>query len=148
MKRFKSKNRLGFTLVEVMVAMALLAVIAAGFLPAFRVISQSSLMSDKITDASVLATNTMEKFYNNSQGKTYAQIRNSIINDMNFVLQNVSEPYEYTRVNGDFTVNLSITSKVPTLPDGSNAALVKIEVINGDMAKPAAAEQTIINFID
>jgi len=148
MKSLKNKSRSGFTIVEAMVAMALLAIIAAGFLPAFRVISQSSLISDKITQASVLATNTMEELCSKSQDKTYAQIRSAIVNDMGFVLQNSSEPYKYTKANGGFTVNLSISGSVPSLPEVKNSAYVKIEVLSGKTAKPAAMEQTIINFAD
>lgn len=65
------RKRRGMTLIEVIVAMAIFAIIVASLLPAFIFVARINVVSKDGVDITAIAQVEAEKFYNYSRTKTY-----------------------------------------------------------------------------
>ena len=68
MKNMKGKNNNGFTLVELMIAIAILAVIVGPFMHSFVTAARTNAKAQQIQNATLLATNIMEEVKANDVG--------------------------------------------------------------------------------
>ena len=96
-RAFQGSSR-GFTLIEVLVAIALIGIVAVGILSALSTISTTLVVADERTTAESLARRQME--YVKSQGYNPA----SVLNDYNPTYQKISgipEGYSLYSVNRD-----------------------------------------------
>jgi len=67
------RTKKGLTLVEVIVAMAIFAIIVASLLPAFIFVARINVVSKNGIDITAIAQQEAEKFYGYSRNYTYSQ---------------------------------------------------------------------------
>lgn len=68
MKQKKERNNSGFTLVELMIAIAILVIIAGPFMRSFVTAARTNAKAQQVQNATILATNIMEEVKANSMG--------------------------------------------------------------------------------
>ena len=103
-RAFQDSSR-GFTLIEVLVAIALIGIVAVGILSALSTISATLIVADERTTAESLARRQME--YVKSQGYNPA----SVLNDYKPTYQKISgipEGYSLWSVNRDNELDVAI----------------------------------------
>lgn len=71
----KKNNEKGMTLVEVVAAMTILAIIFVSFFGLLLQSKKTNTSSESITDATYLAQQQMENYYANAKGKTLTQFQ-------------------------------------------------------------------------
>ena len=93
----------GLTLVEIVVAMAVFAIIVVSFLPAFLFVAQLNVVSKAGVDTTAVAQKEAERFYSYSRSTTYtAGIKGKTV--LTFVEGSNTLTYDLTEINDVMTL--------------------------------------------
>lgn len=142
------KNQEGFSLVELLIAVALLGLIAATFLHVFIYSTNANITARKLVDEGYIAQTCMEEIYSLSQGKDMVGLKDTLVLP--------PEPYVYVGALGNvhiFTkeidqryVKIMITEEA-FLTTNNKLTKVKIEVCeDASHTKLLASVQDIIKL--
>lgn len=103
-------KRGGLTLVEVVVAIGLFAVIMVTLYPAFLLTTKIDLTSKQFTDASVLAQNEMEYVYNDFLTNNTTTVVSHLGSVKGYAC---TGSWTCTKTVGGYTYNLTVTVNTP-----------------------------------
>ncbi|WEG11458.1 prepilin-type N-terminal cleavage/methylation domain-containing protein [Pullulanibacillus sp. KACC 23026] len=114
-------SKSGFTLIEVMASIVLLALIVGPFLTMFVQSSKTNQITNKVDDATFVANSEMEFFYNQSTSSSISQISTNpgLVTGYTPTVQNCSSTGSlcYTKTNGTHYVFVQLTPKQTPLED-------------------------------
>lgn len=103
MKQMKERNNKGFTLVELLIAIAILGIIVGPFMKSFVTAAKTNAKAQQIQNATLLATNIMEEVKANSMGDLAFQFNYPKRSDGSSrfdVMNTYTSAYELTMKNG------------------------------------------------
>ncbi|MCB2355922.1 prepilin-type N-terminal cleavage/methylation domain-containing protein [Clostridium estertheticum] len=151
MNKIKQKNilikRKGMTLIEIIVSLAILAIIIVPFLNMFVQSTVTNKKSETILDATYVAQREMEYIYSISKSKTFIAGRLQLTDNDGFTQTNVSanNNYSYTKNVTGYFINIQIMRIV------GRGNLVKLLVKiydNSSMSKLESQMETILPWND
>ncbi|NNU75975.1 type IV pilus modification PilV family protein [Clostridium estertheticum] len=151
MNKIKQKNillnRKGMTLIELIVSMAILAIILVPFMNMFLQSTVTNKKSETILDATYVAQSNMENIYSISKSKTFIAGRSQLIDNDGFI-----ETGELTDNDYNYTKNVTgYFIKVQIMRIDGKGNLVKLLVKiydNSSMSKLESQMETIIPWND
>ncbi len=134
----------GFTLVEMILAIAILSIIASGMLNAFVQSELVTAKSKKMMDASYDCQTYMEEIQYASKGKTYQEVRDILKSTaFNFTEAVVSANVKYTYSKLDSGKKTMVTLDLPSSLNG----LVSIVVSQYQTVSATTAQATIESYL-
>lgn len=136
------RNRKGMTLVEVIVAMALLAVVLVTLYPAFLITNMMNNVSKEFMDASYYATEELEEIYHRGKTDDLAQIASWLGTSRGFSCSLNSGIYECTKTENGVLYDLTL-EYFDDLLDLADVNIT-VEVTTGDYAGDRADIQNYI----
>ena len=90
------KNRAGLTLIELILAIAILGIIAVAFMPLFVMSAKTNSRSEVTLDSTYLGKDVMESVYDLSKTVPYNELKNKLINEKGYTeLSSNIYSYEY-----------------------------------------------------
>lgn len=120
------RKRKGLTLVEIIVAMAVFAIVVATLLPAFIFVARLNVVSKAGIDVTAVAQQEAEKFYGYSRNYTLANT---------LTLPAVTSGYTVTTTSGvstlthDYTTTSHVTVVITLWQDTPSSGMTKIRVL-------------------
>jgi prepilin-type N-terminal cleavage/methylation domain-containing protein len=136
------RNRRGMTLVEVIVAMALFAIVMVTIFPAFIITNMMNNVSKEFMDANYYATEELEEIYHKGKSQNLAGIATWLGASRGFTCVVVSSVYECTKTaNGVvYDMTLGMHTGLNDLVDVN----ITVEVTTGDYAGDRAEIQSFV----
>lgn len=140
-------NRKGMTLIEIIVSLAILAIIIVPFMNMFVQSTVTNKKSETILDATYVAQSNMENIYSISKSKTFIAGRLQLTDNDGFIETDVStnNNYNYTKNVTGYFINIQIMRIV------GKGNLVKLLVKiydNSSMSKLESQMETILPWND
>jgi prepilin-type N-terminal cleavage/methylation domain-containing protein len=137
------KTKLGFTFVEVIIAMAIFAILVVGIFPAFLIGIKLNTVSQVSVELSSKAQATVEEIYGYSTTKTLAQTVTILTTAYSTPVVSGSTK-TFTKTTTDYTYTIAITEDSPLY--GMDKVIVNVAKINNPYNVPAAQAETILLF--
>jgi prepilin-type N-terminal cleavage/methylation domain-containing protein len=136
------RNRRGMTLVEVIVAMALFAIVMVTVFPAFIITNMMNNVSKEFMDANYYATEELEEIYHKGKSENLVGIAAWLGTSRGFSCVLVSSVYECTKTANGVAYDMTL---------GSHTGLmdlidvnITVEVTTGDYAGDRAEIQSFV----
>lgn len=100
------RRREGFTLIEVIVGIAVLAIVMTSFLAFFAASFRLNTAVDHNSEASYLAQSYMEQVYDESVGSSYAALTAKLTDPSLYGFQRIGTTEEFDRTQDDYTISI------------------------------------------
>jgi prepilin-type N-terminal cleavage/methylation domain-containing protein len=136
------RNRKGMTLVEVIVAMALFAVVMVTLFPAFLITNMMNNVSKEFMDANYYATEELEEIYNKGKTEDLAGIASWLGTSRGFSCVMNSGLYDCTKTANGVLYDLTLEYYLDLLDLAD--VNITVEVTTGDYAGDRAEIQNYI----
>lgn len=135
----------GLTLVEIIVALAVFAIVVASLLPAFIFVARLNVVSKSGVDATAVAQLEAERFYAYSRNYTFTETLalTEVTND--YTISTASGVTTLTRSDADVEVTITMTENIPAAGMVQFNVLVEL-VSNTQNALPEQVD-TILLFM-
>ncbi len=136
------RNRKGMTLVEVIVAMALLAMVLVTLFPAFLITNMMNNVSKEFMDASYYATEELEEIYHKGKTDDLAQISAWLGTSRGFSCVLISGIYQCSKTANGVLYNMTMEyyGGLLDLADVN----ITVEVTTGEYAGDRAVIQNYV----
>jgi prepilin-type N-terminal cleavage/methylation domain-containing protein len=126
------RNRKGMTLVEVIVAMALFAIVMVTLFTAFLITNVMNNVSKEFSDASYLAQNEIERIYGLSQENTVNQVITDLHSNHGYACVLVVDVDVCEKTVDDFKYQVSFKENLSVV--NITIVTIVVEAITGDYA--------------
>lgn len=141
MKKMNGKR--GMTLVEIIIAFAILAIVAIPALSLFVFTTTMNVSSEKITDYTYLAQSEIEYIYSLSQNQTFEEVGNILKNNDGYtetiVVPDLS--YRYSKINDlSYVIEMSRDSTLESF------VKLKVQVGSTSGTQSDAQMETLIRW--
>lgn len=135
----------GLTLVEIIVALAVFAIVVASLLPAFIFVARLNVVSKSGVDATAVAQLEAERFYAYSRNYTYAETLalTEVTND--YAIVTVDAVTTLTRSDAEVEVTITMTNNSPAA--GMVEFNVLVELVNNYQNALPEQVDTILLFM-
>ncbi len=135
----------GLTLVEIIVALAVFAIVVASLLPAFIFVARLNVVSKSGVDATAVAQLEAERFYAYSRNYTYAETLalTEVTND--YAIVTVDAVTTLTRSDAEVEVTITMTNNSPAA--GMVEFNVLVELMNNTQNALPEQVDTILLFM-
>jgi len=137
------KKKLGFTFVEVIIAMAIFAILVVGVFPAFLIGIKLNAVSQVSVETSSKAQSVVEEIYGYSITKTYAEA-DAILTSAYSTPVVSGATKTYTKTTTDYTIMIAITANSPQY--GMYKSIVHVTKLNNPYNVQPAQAETILLF--
>jgi prepilin-type N-terminal cleavage/methylation domain-containing protein len=135
-------SKLGFTFVEVIIAMAIFAILIVGIFPAFLIgikLNEASRISVQLSSK---AQGVIEEIYGYSTTMTFVQTDNAL--KATYTAITTTSPYHYNKSDSEYSYDVYITSNSPGV--GMYTVKVNITKINNPYNVHPSQAETILLF--
>jgi len=137
------KTKLGFTFVEVIIAIAIFAILVVGIFPAFLIGIKLNAISQVSVELSNRAQATVEEIYGYSTTNTLAQTVTILTTAYSAPVVSGSTR-TFTKTTTDYTFTIVLTENSPQT--GMNRLTVNVIKLNNPYDVPASQAETILLF--
>lgn len=137
------KTKGGFTFVEVIIAMAIFAILVVGIFPAFLIGIKLNTVSQIAVETSTQAQGVIEEIYGYSLTNTYAETE-TLLTAAYSTPTVVGSTKTYSKTTADYTITIAITSNSPEY--GMYKVIVNVTKLDNPYGAQPAQAETILLF--
>lgn len=137
------KTKGGFTFVEVIIAMAIFAILIVGVFPAFLIGVKLNVASQVSVELSNQAQGVVEEIYGYSTTNTYAQTE-ALLTAAYSAPTVSGSTKTYTKTTANYTYSIAITANSPQY--GMYKVIVLVTKVNNPYGVPPSQAETILLF--
>lgn len=138
------RNRKGMTLVEVIVAMALFAIVMVTVFPAFLITNMMNNVSKEFMDANYYATEELEEIYQAGKTATLDEVSDFLESDRGFTCTLVGTVHDCTKFANGVQYNVTL-EKFGSLNDLIDVNII-VEVTTGEYAGDRSDIQSYVRI--
>ncbi len=104
--KYISSHRDGFTLIEIVVGIAILAIVMAAFLTFFAASFRLNTAVDNNSEASYLARSYMEQIYDESVGSSYASVTTKLTDATLYGFDRIGTTEEFDKTQDNYYIRI------------------------------------------